>query len=123
MTVTALRDGAAWAGLVERVDSGDLTPPAERLDGLRHDVLGKLLVPLPWSPLQEIDLAAIPAGPIDHDPSVFMEDTVWPYEGLLEDYVERSGAHYADEMRRQREKGLSTLVVPAPSVSAISGRF
>ena len=121
MTVTALRDGAAWAGLVERVDSGDLTPLAERLDGLRHDVLGRLLVPLPWSPLQEIDLAAIPAGPIDHDPSIFMEDTVWPYQGRLEDYVERSGAHYADEMRRQREKGLSILEVLAGYRTAFGG--
>ena len=34
----------------------------------------------------------------DEAPVLFMEDTVWPREGLLETYVERSGAHYASWM-------------------------
>lgn len=113
VTLTALRDGSAWDRLARRVDSGDLAALARRLDGLRHDVRAKMLLPLPWSPLQEVDLAAVPGAEADHEPSVFMEDTVWPYEGRLEDYVERSGAHYAVEMAEHAAKGASMLEVLA----------
>ena len=53
VTITALRDGAAWDRLAERVDAGDLRDWSARLDDLRHDVRAKWLVPLPWSPLQK----------------------------------------------------------------------
>ena len=123
VTLTALRDGAAWERLVRRVDSGDLAPFARRLDELRHDVTAKLLVPLPWSPLRDIDLASVPAEPVDHHPSVFLEDTVWPYEGSLEEYVRRSGDHYAVEMAQHAEQGTSILEVLASYRTAFgSGR-
>ncbi len=94
VTLTALRDGSTWAELVERVDAGDLRSEAERLDALRHDVTSKILVPLPWSPLQEVDLG--PHSPTPGEkPALFMEDTVWPYEGRLEAYVGAAGSHYA----------------------------
>jgi hypothetical protein len=111
VTLTALRDAAAWQRLAERVDAGDLAALSAELDGLRHDVTAKLLVPLPWSPLRDVDLDAVPTQPPDHEPTVFMEDTVWPHEGRLEEYVARSGSHYAEEMRRQREKGRALLEV------------
>jgi hypothetical protein len=123
VTVTALRDAAAWERLVRRVDGGDLAGAAQRLDGLRHDVRAKLLVPLPWSPLREIDLASVPARPADHEPTVFMEDTVWPYEGSLEQYVQRSGDHYAREMQQHAQQGESILEVLASYRTAFgSGR-
>jgi len=123
VTLTALRDGAAWERLLHRVDSGDLAPFAQRLDELRHDVTAKLLVPLPWSPLREIDLASVPVEPADHGPSVFMEDTVWPYEGSLEEYVRRSGDHYAVEMAQHAARGSSILEVLASYRTAFgSGR-
>lgn len=111
VTLTALRDGAAWERLVRRVDVGDLTEPAARLDGLRHDVTAKILVPLPWSPLREVDLKSVPDRPAEHPPSLFMEDTVWPDEGQLERYVERAGSHYAREMARHAAEGRSMLEV------------
>lgn len=104
VTLTALRDGSSWAELVARVDSGDLRSEAERLDGLRHDVTGKLLVPLAWSPLQELDLAVLPPKP-GGQPAVFMEDTVWPYEGRLEPYVAAAGTHYAGELGERAKAG------------------
>jgi len=112
VTITALRDAAAWARLAERIDRGDLRDTAVALDALRHDVTAKLLVPLPWSPLQSIDLAGVPTDPLPaHELTLFMEDTVWPDEDLLETYVERSGDHYLAEMRRNAERGSTLLTI------------
>lgn len=115
VTITALRDAAAWGRTQQRVASGDLCELARTLDGLRHDVRAKLLIPLPWSPLQEIDLAAVPAEAAgERRPlSLFMEDTVWPFEDRLEDYVARSGEHYLAEMRSQAEREGTLLTILA----------
>jgi hypothetical protein len=113
VTITALRDGAAWERLSRRVLDGDLASWTRDLDGLRHEVHAKLLVPLPWSPLQEVDLGSVPTAPAEHPLTLFMEDTVWPFEGRLEDYVERSGTHYAREMKQAAEHGPRLLTVDA----------
>ena len=113
VTLTALRDGAAWERLVRRIDAGDLAKWAQRVDGLRHDVRAKILIPLPWSPLQTLDFDAVPTTGEEHSQAVFMEDTVWPYEGRLEEYVERAGSHYAAEMDRAAESGRAQLRIEA----------
>lgn len=113
VTITAARDGAAWERLSQRVLGGDLASWAHRVDGLRHDVQASILVPLPWSPLQDVDLAAVPTSPAEHPRTLFMEDTVWPFEGKLEDYVARSGSHYAREMKQATEHGPRLLSVDA----------
>jgi hypothetical protein len=113
VTITALRDGAAWERLGQRATSGDLAGFVQQLDELRHDVTAKLLVPLPWSPLRDIDLDEVPVQDVEHEPSLFMEDTVWPYEGKLEAYVERAGSHYAAEMARAGAAGRALLRVEA----------
>ncbi|MDH4168088.1 MAG: hypothetical protein OEW42_00730 [Acidimicrobiia bacterium] len=113
VTVTAVTDGAAWGHLVDRTLTGDLAPIAAGLDECRHDVVAKVLAPLPWSGMQEIDLSTVGVGGVDHDPVLFMEDTVWPREGLLETYVERSGAHYASWMDTGDEAETSLLQVEA----------
>ncbi len=113
VTMTAIRDGAAWERLAQRIHGGDLAKWAQRIDDLRHDVTAKILVPLPWSPLQDVDLDSVPTAPVSADRSLFMEDTVWPYEGGLETYVERSGVHYAGEMERAKEGGRAILSVDA----------
>ena len=110
VTLTALRDGAAWQDLVERVDAGDLAPIARELDDQRHDVTAKVYVPLPWSPLRRVDLDAVPTDARTHALSLFMEDTVWPYEGRLETYVERAGSHYAVEMERNAREARGTIL-------------
>lgn len=105
VTLTALREPTAWAGLADAVDAGPLRSLAEKLDGLRHDVEGKILVPLPWSRDALPDWAAIPTEPQAHAAAVFMEDTVWPDPQQLERYVSAAGQHYAAEMdQRRREK-------------------
>jgi hypothetical protein len=119
VTLTAVRDGAAWERLARRIDSGDLRAWARSVDDLRHDVTAKLLLPLPWSPLQQIDLASVPGQAAEREPGVFMEDTVWPREGLLEQYVERSGSHYAREMAAREQEGVAMLRIEAAFRTAL----
>lgn len=88
VTLTAVRDGAAYERLVERVHTGDLKAWARELDLLQHESTGKLLVQVPWSPLGEVDLAAVPADPgAVHELSLFMEDTGWPHVPV-DDYTD-----------------------------------
>lgn len=113
VTLTALRDGAAFEAYARQVSGGPLRRLAEELDELRHDVTGKLLEPLPWSPVQSLDLEALPREPGERRPALFMEDTVWPHEDRLARYVEASGAHYAREIEQRESEGGSVLRVEA----------
>jgi len=121
VTYTLLRDAAAWGRLIERVDRGDLRSLAEKLDGLRHDVEGRPYLPLPWSPAGEIALASVPGEALDHEPSLFMEDTVWPYEGKLEEYVRRAGEHYAVEFDQRVTGRPQLLEIQAAYRAAFGG--
>jgi hypothetical protein len=78
MTMTAVRDGAAWERLTRRVQRGDLQEWMRGLDALRHEVDAKLLVPLPWSPLLEVAFDEVPVDGREHEMSLYMEDTMWP---------------------------------------------
>src|SRR6266545_7622036 len=66
VTITGLADGAAWERLAQRVHRGDLRQWAREVDGYRHDVQGRLLRPLDFSPL-DVDLAAVPTDGRRHD--------------------------------------------------------
>jgi hypothetical protein len=95
VTVTAFEDAGAWQDVAVRLASGDLREWAAKLDQSRHDVTGKLLLPVPWSPMQEADLSAAPDATLDHEPALVMEDTGWPYEGALDEYISGLGEWYA----------------------------
>ena len=99
VTVTALADGAAWEGLGCRMVDGDLAGLATRLDSCRHEVDGKLLLPVYWSALQEVDLDAVPTDGSTHDLSVYMQDTGWP-DAPLDDYIELWDHDYWQIMRQ-----------------------
>jgi hypothetical protein len=86
VTITGIADGAAWERLARRAQTGDLQPWMHEMDSLRHDVTGKILLPVEWSPLQEVDLASVPTDGTTHASSLFMEDTGWPYSAL-DDYI------------------------------------
>ncbi|MBV8929141.1 MAG: hypothetical protein JO152_08465 [Mycobacteriaceae bacterium] len=86
VTITGVADGAAWERLARRAQSGDLAPWLRELDNLRHEVTAKILLPVDWSPLQEVDLASVPTDGATHPLSVFMEDTGWP-DAALDDYI------------------------------------
>src|SRR5262245_36223464 len=97
VTFTFARDASALGRLEQRVFSGDLVGPAARLDQLRYDVETKLLTPLPWSRLQSIDIESIPPRASDRPFALYMEDTVHPFPGKLDEYIARSGAQYAGD--------------------------
>src|SRR5437899_305866 len=86
VTITGLRNAAAWERVAERVQTGDLRKWAYELDGMRHDGVSKLLVQVPWSPLTDLDVSSVPVEPQDHTRSLYMEDTGWPHVPL-DDYT------------------------------------
>jgi hypothetical protein len=114
VTVTAVRDGAAWERLALRVQHGDLQSWMRDLDELRHDVFGTLQQPLPWSPMQDVDFAAVPADGTAHEPTMYMEDTMWPYDGKLVDYIEACGSVYQGSLEHEnRFITIESAVEPA----------
>src|SRR5712672_2233774 len=86
VTITGVADGAARESLAHRAQTGDLRGWMRELDNLRHEVTGKILLPVAWSPLQEVDLATVPTDGATHPLSLFMEDTGWP-DAPLDDYI------------------------------------
>jgi hypothetical protein len=93
VTLTAVADGAAWARLAERVARGDLRSWSRRLDELQHESRGRVMTALRWSPPVE-SLEEVPTEPADHEPAMYMEDTMWPFPGKLHDYIDAAGATY-----------------------------
>jgi hypothetical protein len=93
VTVTAVRDGPAYVRLAERLARGDLQAWARDLDGLQHESHGRVLATLPWSPPFP-ELEELATGGVDHEPTMYMEDTMWPFPGKLRPYVEATGAVY-----------------------------
>jgi hypothetical protein len=104
VTLTAVRDGAAWERLARRLQTGDLKDWQTQLDGLRHRVTAKLMVPVPWSPLQAVDFASVPTTPQDRDPVIYMEDTGWPHASLA-DYVDFWESGYYQPMEQRPKDG------------------
>ena len=95
VTVTGVRDGAAWDRLAKRVQDGDLATWAAEVDGMRHSLDSKIMVPVRWSPMQEVDLGAVPTEPQEHELSLYMEDTGWPHRNDVDAYIELAGRAYA----------------------------
>src|SRR6476619_3415312 len=95
VTITGLRDGNAYEDLARRVQTGDLRSFAADVDRYRHEVKGKLMLPVDWSPMREIDLATVPTDGREHDNELFMEDSAWPHEAKLDQYLEAARTHYA----------------------------
>ena len=108
-TITALRDGAAYERLAKRVQTGDLRSWAADVDRTRHSVTGKLLLFAEWSPMQEVDLATVPVDGQEHEQTLYMEDSAWPYEGMLDDYLEAAHNHYAPSLQNRTERSLIQL--------------
>jgi hypothetical protein len=101
VTVTGVRDGPAWERLAVRIQKGDLKQWAREVDELRHDVEAKLLVPLGWSPRHDVDFDEVPVDGREHELTLYMEDTMWPYEDKFGEYIDRCGEVYSKSLDRQ----------------------
>jgi hypothetical protein len=99
VTITAVTDGAAWESLGQRMLVGDLSDLMARLDGCRYEVDGKVLAPVYWSALQELDLSTVPTDGDEHELSVYMQDTGWP-DAPLDDYIQLWDHDYWQIMRQ-----------------------
>jgi len=100
VTVTAVRDGAAWERLARRLHDGDLAGWARHLDELRHDLSTKLLIPVSWSPMGDLDLGGVPTTATEHELTLFLEDTGWPH-AAVEDYTAFWETSYYQPMRSE----------------------
>ncbi len=110
VTITALRDGNAYERLARRVQQGDLREWSAGVDRYRHEVKGKLMLPVDWSPFRDVDLETVPVDGREHDPVLFMEDSAWPHEAKLDAYLEAARTHYAPSLEQQSERSLLTLL-------------
>src|SRR5207253_8894485 len=98
VTITAVRDGAAWERLALRIQQGDLQDWMRELDELRHEVTGKMLFALPWSPMPEVDLATVPADGSAHALTLYTEHATSPNEDKYVEHVETSASYYAQNL-------------------------
>jgi hypothetical protein len=113
VTITAVRDGAAWERLARRLQSGDLQEWAREVDTYRHDVTGKTLLPVYWSRIQEVDFSQVPIDGAEHELSLFMEDTGWPYVPI-DDYIKMWDELYSQPIAKHAENtGTVTLDIQA----------
>jgi hypothetical protein len=110
ITVTAAEDGAAWGNIAHQVQHGDLREVSRDLDQLRHDVTGRIFTTASWAPEIPGDLASVPVDPtLDHEPTLFMEDTAWPYDGMLLDYLAKAEAQYAPSIAQSGASGTAII--------------
>jgi hypothetical protein len=110
VTVTAVPDGGAWGNVAQLVQTGGLRDLARHLDQMRHTVTGRIFQPATWAPVVPGDLADVPADPaLDHEPTLFMEDTAWPFEGKLLDYLAKAEAQFAPSLVESEGKGTAVL--------------
>jgi hypothetical protein len=100
VTVTVVRDGATWERLALRIQKGDLRQWMRDLDELRHEVDAKLLVPLAWSPLKDVDFEDVATDGREHELTLYMEDTMWPYPDKFGEYIDRCGEVYSKSLDR-----------------------
>jgi hypothetical protein len=110
VTITALRDGASFERHLERLERGDLRAWSRELDAVRHDASSKLLAPVAWSALQEVDLDSVVTDGSERPLALYMEDTVLPRAGKLEEYLHAAGTLYArDTIAKRMAEGTSLL--------------
>lgn len=120
VTVTAIRDGRAFDRLGRRTGEGDLRSWTGEVTPMRHDVDSKLLEPVVWSAMQEIAFEDVPVDGREKALALYMEDTVWPYPGALEDYLIAAGTLYArDTIGKRMEQGTSLLDLRAAFMTRV----
>lgn len=114
VTITAVRDAAAMDRSIGSLEDGDLRAWRADVDRMRHGVESKVLEPVEWSALQEIALEEVPVDGSERPLALYMEDTVWPYPGAIDDYLKAAGTLYArDTIGKRMAEGTSLLELRA----------
>jgi hypothetical protein len=114
VSITAVRDWATWGAHVARADDPQRRDWQRRVGALRREVTAKILLPTPWSPLAEVDLAATPAATTTDAPALYLHDTGWPFPGKLEEYVEALGTVFYPQTRHARMISVAACWTVAP---------
>jgi predicted SnoaL-like aldol condensation-catalyzing enzyme len=99
VTVTGVASGEAWQAHAERMLSGDLSEVTAQLDSFRYQVEGKMLAPVSWSALQQVELGSVPTEGREHELTLYMQDTGWP-DASLDDYIDLWDKEYWQHMRQ-----------------------
>jgi hypothetical protein len=115
VSITAVRDWATWGEIVaRRASDARFRDWQRRVWTLRREVTAKVLLPTPWSPLGDVDLAA---APVDRDvdaPAMYLHDTGWPFSGKLDDYVDALGSIFYPLTKRARMISVAACWTVAP---------
>ena len=112
VTLTAIRDGAAWEQLVHRLHDGDLRPWAATSTSCvtgspprcSSPCRGRRSRSSTWRRCRRAATTRL---------TLFMEDTAWPYEGGLEEYLEAARTNYAPSLAEGGRTGRSLLELQA----------
>lgn len=89
VSIAAIRDWQAWGTIVERfVNDPTWKKWNQDVCQYRKDVVARLLLPNPLSPLQEVDFDQVGVALDDDMPAIYLHDTGWPYPGKMEEYIE-----------------------------------
>ena len=115
VSITAVRDWQTWGKLVDR----SATDPRfvawrQRVWTLRREVTAKLLSPVAWSPLQEVDLSDAARGSETEAPAMYLHDTGWPFTGKLDEYVAALGSVFYPQTQRSRMISVAACWTVAP---------
>ena len=118
ISISAIRDWAAWGDLVRR----SRQQPEWRAWysvawQYRREVVSKLLEPTAWSPLQDADLARTAVA--DAPPVLYLHDTGWPFSGQLDAYTDALGSIFYPATRRSRMISVEACWTVCPG----AGRF
>jgi hypothetical protein len=110
VTITALRDGASFERHVDRLERGDLRDWSRDLDAMRYESSSKLLQPVAWSSLQDVAFDSVPTDGSERPLALYMEDTVHPFDGKLDEYLYAASTLYArDTIGKRMAEGTSLL--------------
>ncbi len=112
ISITAVRDFAAWGKLVERLREGELAAWARDVTSLRREVTSKIMLPTKWSPLQEASLD--PAGESPKEPAMYLHDTGWPFPGKLDSYVAALGDVFHPQVKKSQMISVEACWTTAP---------
>jgi hypothetical protein len=52
----------------------------------------------------------VPTDGREHDAVLYMEDSAWPHEAMLDDYLHKARTHYAPSLEQRTERSLLTLL-------------